>query len=489
VRQVFISYARDDRRRVEALAERLRRLVDGVWFDSQLHGGEDWWAGILERIRGCEVFLAVVSAASMDSEACRIEREYAAAVNRTIVPVALEAVPPALPGDIATVQIVDFSSPGEQALADLARALLAAPGPPPLPQPLPADPEPPLSYLTDLVDLVSSPRELTKSEQMEIVLRLERGLQSSDHDEREGARLVLARMKNRDDLAASVERTIDLLAREQVPQVPADRPPGPTATPPTKPSPTPPASTRPPTQARPAPTSPGTVATPASVPTRSTRQSPRARPARTTSPATGPAPPPAAAAAAPRPTRRHRPTVWLTATLAAIAVFAGIFWATLSRNDDTNVSVGPAPSATAPEPEESEESPSDEPSPAPSKGCEVEPAPCQPPTGQFPGVVQPGTCQQCPSNAHREWAWLLASEGIDIIGDDEWNCNGCYTGRLVSNVEQWQRQHGYQPTGVLDRALYDCLANNDCTGVASAPAPAPTPTPTPTTTMTATPTP
>ena len=57
MRQVFISYARDDHEAVEALAARLRRLVDSVWFDSQLHGGEDWWAGILERIRGCDVFL------------------------------------------------------------------------------------------------------------------------------------------------------------------------------------------------------------------------------------------------------------------------------------------------------------------------------------------------------------------------------------------------------------------------------------------------
>lgn len=222
MRQVFISYARDDRRRVEALAERLRRLVDGVWFDSQLHGGEDWWAGILGRIRTCDIFLAVVTHASLRSQACRIEREYAAAANRTIVPVALEPVPPALPRDVATLQIVDFSTPGEQALSDLARALLAVPEAEPLPEPLPPEPQAPLSYLTDLVDLVNSPRELTKSEQMEILFRLERGLESVDHDEREGACHVLQQMQTRDDLAASVEKTISLLARDHVPRVPAE---------------------------------------------------------------------------------------------------------------------------------------------------------------------------------------------------------------------------------------------------------------------------
>jgi len=218
VREVFISYARPDLRRVEALAQRLQRLVDSVWFDSKLHGGEDWWAGILKRIRESDIFLAVVSSASLGSEACRIERAYAAQVGRTIVPVALEAVPPALPSDIATLQIVDFSKPGEQSLSDLARALLAAPLPEPLPTPLPPDPEVPLSYLTDLVDRVNSGRELTKSEQMEIIFRLERGLTSSDQDEREGAQQVLERMRSRDDLAASVEKTIDLLAREHTPK-------------------------------------------------------------------------------------------------------------------------------------------------------------------------------------------------------------------------------------------------------------------------------
>ena len=241
VRQVFISYARDDRPQVEELAARLRRLVDSVWFDSQLHGGEDWWAGILERIRSCDIFLAVVSAASLDSEACRIERQYAASVNRTIVPVALETLPPALPSDIATLQIVDFSTPGEQSLSDLARALLAAPDPEPLPEPLPDDPPAPLSYLTDLVDLIHAPRELTKSEQMGILLQLERGLGSADHDEREGARQVLLSMKQRDDLATSVEKTIDLLARDQVPLVePAVPPPEPATSTPAEPNPAPP---------------------------------------------------------------------------------------------------------------------------------------------------------------------------------------------------------------------------------------------------------
>ena len=125
-------------------------------------------------------------------------------------------MPQAPPSDLATLQIVDFSTPGEDAVADLARALLASPGAVPLPDPLPDQPEPPLSYLTSLVDLVTSPRELTKSEQMDIVVQLERGLEASDPDEREGARHVLRRMASRDDLASSVEKTIALLEKEHL---------------------------------------------------------------------------------------------------------------------------------------------------------------------------------------------------------------------------------------------------------------------------------
>ena len=260
----------------------------------------------------------------LDSEACRIEREYAASVHRTILPVALSAVPPALPSDIATLQIVDFSQPGEQSLSDLARALLAAPDAEPLPDPLPPDPDAPLSYLTDLVDLVSSSRELTKSEQMEILFRLERGLESSDHDEREGARQVLHRMRNRDDLAASVEKTIDLLAREQVPSVPAAPPdehkePSQAPTPPRRP-PTAPAAASP----APAASTPPPAARARRLNT-STQPSPGTRPGRASS----------------KRVPRHRAAVIVAVAVVLVAAAAGLGSALLGGGDD-DTSTGPS---------------------------------------------------------------------------------------------------------------------------------------------------
>ena len=464
MRQVFISYARDDRARVEALAERLRRLVDGVWFDSQLHGGEDWWTGILQRIRECDIFLAVVSPSSLDSEACRIEREYAAAVHRTILPVALSAVPPALPSDVATLQIVDFSKPGEQSLADLARALLAAPDAESLPDPLPPDPDAPLSYLTDLVDLVTSSRELTKSEQMEILLRLERGLESSDHDEREGARQVLQRMRNRDDLAASVERTIDLLARDQVPTVAAPPPDEPTE-PPQAPTPSP----KPPAAAAAA----GAALAPSTAPLE-----PEPRPQR---------PPPAIPDEPEEPGHQRgesprRAAAIAAVALAAIAATAAIGWA-LSRD------TGPQLPIPTEEPSLTTETNTVEPN---TVEPNVEPPPSDPyssrciprPVESYPGKVQPfATAATYPDDRIVRWACLLHEQGV--IGNYESNFTGNYGGELPPRVQEEQRSLGYPPpqaTGTLDQQFYDCLVFGTCPTQQPSPSPTtPAPTPAPTT--------
>jgi hypothetical protein len=219
---VFISYARDDRAAVERLAQRLAGLVDGVWYDQRLHGAQDWWVEILYRIRSCQIFLAVVSQASLQSEACRIEREYARSVGRTIMPVAIEEIPVALPRDLATRQIVDFAKSDEGALTELARALLGAPDPGPLPDPLPAEPEPPLSYLTKLVDVVQSSHELSRTEQLSVIAELEPGVLAVDRDERAAARDLLLRMSVRPDLTAAADREINrLLAATPKPPLPS----------------------------------------------------------------------------------------------------------------------------------------------------------------------------------------------------------------------------------------------------------------------------
>lgn len=427
MRQVFISYARDDREVVEKLAAKLRRLVDSVWFDSQLHGGEDWWTGILERIRGCDVFLAVVSESSLESEACRVERTYARQLGRTILPVALEEVPQALPSDLATLQIVDFSTPGEDAVADLARALLASPGAVPLPDPLPDQPEPPLSYLTSLVDLVTSPRELTKSEQMEIVVQLERGLEASDPDEREGARHVLRRMASRDDLASSVEKTIALLEKEHLSEEASSRTRDGVAVAPV------------------VVTAPRTSAT-VSRPSAETGQPPRAA-----QPATQqhPVPEPAGGGAG----GRRRPLL-VGVVLAVIAVLVGGgIWAAVGSQTDDSATDDPGIVET---PDDERTTDPDDPDPATEPPPPPPGDPCEPPPSSFPGEVRHGTS----SDSALQWQRLLVREGIFSPSPE--NCTGDYTGPRQQEVVAATREGlGLDPAeGLLDKVFYSCLVGD-----------------------------
>ena len=43
VRQLFISYARENKRDVEALVRDLDALGYQTWVDSSLRGGQTWW--------------------------------------------------------------------------------------------------------------------------------------------------------------------------------------------------------------------------------------------------------------------------------------------------------------------------------------------------------------------------------------------------------------------------------------------------------------
>jgi serine/threonine kinase PknH len=50
-RQIFISYARSDAERVDALVEGLQQLRCGVWLGEELTGGQEWWDTVLSQIR------------------------------------------------------------------------------------------------------------------------------------------------------------------------------------------------------------------------------------------------------------------------------------------------------------------------------------------------------------------------------------------------------------------------------------------------------
>jgi hypothetical protein len=84
-RAVFISYARDDTVAARRVADALRAFGVEVWLDqSELRGGEAWDSSIRQQIRGCALFLAIISANTQRRREGYFRREWNLAVERTL---------------------------------------------------------------------------------------------------------------------------------------------------------------------------------------------------------------------------------------------------------------------------------------------------------------------------------------------------------------------------------------------------------------------
>src|SRR5262249_42673694 len=153
---------------------------------------------------------AIVSRQMLSSVACKRELIWALALNKPVLPVAVERIPEVLPRDLSMREIVDYSQPSKQAAIDLATAVarVATLTPAPLPpEQLPDPPQAPLSSLTDLVDQVYQPDPLTHEQQRQIVIQLQPALRSVDREERDRGWYVLDIFSKRDDLYADVYLT------------------------------------------------------------------------------------------------------------------------------------------------------------------------------------------------------------------------------------------------------------------------------------------
>ncbi|MBL8930192.1 MAG: toll/interleukin-1 receptor domain-containing protein [Kineosporiaceae bacterium] len=223
----FISYAREDSARAEMLAQRLGQFHYQPWIDRELTGGQPWWDEVLDRIRRCEVFVAVLSRASLDSLACASERQYAIALGKPVLPVAVEPLTAAIPPELSRLEIVDYSIPGEDAAWSLARAAGTIPPCPPLPVPLPPSPPVPLSYISTLVQELDAP-VLDHAAQRRVVDQLQIGARSLDQFERQGAVEAAKKLLSRGDqmLFADIKEATQRLLGEAAapPQLPQSPP-------------------------------------------------------------------------------------------------------------------------------------------------------------------------------------------------------------------------------------------------------------------------
>lgn len=74
--EVFISYKREERGRIQPMADALRALAVSVWYDRELEPGRSFTPAICEELDGCAVQIVCWSAPAMGSDWVRGEAEY-----------------------------------------------------------------------------------------------------------------------------------------------------------------------------------------------------------------------------------------------------------------------------------------------------------------------------------------------------------------------------------------------------------------------------
>jgi len=118
---IFISYSRRDSEFLQFLEPQIHNIygLASIWYDKSregIQGGDDWWVTIVNKIRDCQLFLFLVSDASVNSTYCQKELQKAIYNQKVILPVLLNTYtrkyPDNLPEDISEhmrkVQYIDF---------------------------------------------------------------------------------------------------------------------------------------------------------------------------------------------------------------------------------------------------------------------------------------------------------------------------------------------------------------------------------------------
>ena len=209
MRKVFVSYSRNNLDVVTQLVEDLQAVGMTTWHDQTLTGGQRWWDNILANIRDCEVFIFALSPESWESEACRSELSYVCGLGKPILPVLVaDGINlNLLSAPINEIQVADYRSRDKGAAFALLKALNATPACEPLPDPLPAAPAVPVSYLGTLKERIDINRPLGVQEQNLLFLELEEAIDEGRSPTE--LRELLLSLKRRDDLLAKVGAKVD----------------------------------------------------------------------------------------------------------------------------------------------------------------------------------------------------------------------------------------------------------------------------------------
>ena len=209
MRRVFVSYSRTNLGAVTQLIKHGKDVGIEMWYDQALTGGQRWWDNILANIRECDIFVFALSPESWDSEACKSELAYVVQLGKPIIPVLISdgININLLSAPLSEIQITDYRKRDMEAAFAVLKAINLAPSAPNLPDPLPASPPVPVSYLSTLKDRVDCEEPLSAQDQITLLFELEQEAEEG-HSPSE-TRDLLLRFKRRDELLAKIASKID----------------------------------------------------------------------------------------------------------------------------------------------------------------------------------------------------------------------------------------------------------------------------------------
>ena len=218
MKKLFVSYSRNDQESVARLVNHLKESGYEVWHDQNLTGGQKWWDNIVSQIRDCDIFLFAVSADSIDSEACRSELSYAVALGKPALPVLIaeNVQMQNLASPLSELQAVDYRRPDITAALLLIKAINTSPASR-LPNPLPAPPAAPVSYLGGLSDKIDASRRLGDEDQFALCTQLAIA-KSKGHSAGEISGMATRLLKRPELLASAKEQIQQILIGLEVHQ-------------------------------------------------------------------------------------------------------------------------------------------------------------------------------------------------------------------------------------------------------------------------------
>ena len=136
---VFVSYKREDRHRVEPLVTCLRGAGLDVWWDADIPGGSTWRAEILSHLHGARCVVVVWSDASVSADGDFVHEEATHAKRRgLLLPVAIDAVTPPLGfGQIQSLDLTGWTGDSDDVrvanvIAAARARVVGGPLPPPV---------------------------------------------------------------------------------------------------------------------------------------------------------------------------------------------------------------------------------------------------------------------------------------------------------------------------------------------------------------------